>query len=318
MDSLDKPFGTLPTSRYCKYIPIFVPLQPILNIQTKMRLRYAYVSVLLLMSFSTIANVWASSSLSPDGRAFSYAVSSDTVRESRALSEGDGDSVETQKEDSIFKTLNLGEVVVTAAMKEVEMKGDTTVINANAFQTPEGAYLEELLKRVPGLEYEKQNKTMTYNGLPIHEINVNGESFFGGNSTLALENLPAKLVSKIKVYDKRSELEKITKVRKGGENYVLDLQTKREFNGTLITSAGIGRGNNEKKEAELISNLFRQTGDNISVIARSGNKNMTSRYPDNRQDNVAMNFAKKVFQAVHPLWQHDIQSLCQWQREHPI
>lgn len=156
------------------------------------------------------------------------------------MSEGDGDSVETQKEDSIFKTLNLGEVVVTAAMKEVEMKGDTTVINANAFQTPEGAYLEELLKRVPGLEYEKQNKTITYNGLPIHEINVNGESFFGGNSTLALENLPAKLVSKIKVYDKRSELEKITKVRKGGENYVLDLQTKREFNGTLITSAGIG------------------------------------------------------------------------------
>lgn len=117
MDSLGKPFGTLPTSRYCKYTPIFVPLQPILNIQTKMRLRYAYVSVPLLMSFSTIANVWASSSLSPDGRAFSYAVSSDTVRESRALSEGDGDSVETQKEDSIFKTLNLGEVVVTAAMK---------------------------------------------------------------------------------------------------------------------------------------------------------------------------------------------------------
>ena len=77
-------FVFLPTSRYCKYTPIFVPLQPILNIQTKMRLRYAYVSVLLLMSFSTIANVWASSSLSPDGRAFSYAVSSDTVRESRA------------------------------------------------------------------------------------------------------------------------------------------------------------------------------------------------------------------------------------------
>lgn len=247
-----------------------------------MRLRYAYVPVLLLMSFSAMANVWASSFLSHYERDFRLAVSGDTVRGSR-----------TSKQDSIFKTLNLDEVVVTAAIKEVEMKGDTTVINADAFKTAEGAYLEELLKRVPGLEYEKQNKTMTYNGLPIHEINVNGESFFGGNSTLALENLPAKLVSKIKVYDKRSELEKITKVRKGGENYVLDLQTKREFNGTLITSAGIGWGNNEKKEAELISNLFRQTGDNISVIARSGNRYMTSRYPDNRQDNVAMNFAKK-------------------------
>lgn len=247
-----------------------------------MRLRYAYVPVLLLMSFSAMANVWASSFLSHNERDFRLAVSGDTVRGSR-----------TSKQDSIFKTLNLDEVVVTAAIKEVEMKGDTTVINANAFKTPEGAYLEELLKRVPGLEYDKQDKTITYNGLPIHEINVNGESFFGGNSTLALENLPAKLVSKIKVYDKRSELEKITKVRKGGENYVLDLQTKREFNGTLITSAGIGRGNNDKKEAELISNLFRQTGDNISVIARSGNRYMTSLCPDNRQDNVAMNFAKK-------------------------
>lgn len=247
-----------------------------------MRLRYTYVPVLLLLAFSTMANVWASSFLSPNGRDFSFAVSGDTARDSC-----------TSKQDSIFKTLNLDEVVITAAMKEVEIKGDTTVINANAFKTPEGAYLEELLKRVPGLEYDKQTKEMTYNGLPIHEINVNGENFLGGNSTLALENLPAKLVSKIKVYDKRSELEKITKVRKGGENYVLDLQTKREFNGTLITSAGIGRGNNDKKDAELISNLFRQSGDNISLIARSGNKSMTTRYPDNRQDNVAMNFAKK-------------------------
>ena len=128
-----------------------------------MRLRYAYVPVLLLLSLSTMANVWASSFLSRNERDFRLAVSSDTVRGSR-----------TFKQDSIFKTLLLGEVVVTASMKEVEQKGDTTVINANAYKTPEGAYLEELLKRVSGLEYDKQKKTITYNGLPIHEINVNG------------------------------------------------------------------------------------------------------------------------------------------------
>ncbi|WP_257882244.1 hypothetical protein [Segatella salivae] len=49
-------------------------------------------------------------------------------------------------------------MVVTATMKEVEIKGDTTVINANAFYTPEGAYLEELLKRVPGLEYKSRTR----------------------------------------------------------------------------------------------------------------------------------------------------------------
>lgn len=91
-----------------------------------MRLRYAYVSVLLLMSFSTIANVWASSSLSPDGRAFSYAVSSDTVRESRALSEGDGDSVETQKEDSIFVLTLIGTGTASAPAFFEEAESSST------------------------------------------------------------------------------------------------------------------------------------------------------------------------------------------------
>lgn len=94
--------------------------------------------------------------------------------------------------------IELAEVVVTAPMKEVELAGDTTVINASAYKTPEGSNLEELVKRIPGLEYDSQNKSLTYNGLPIAEINVNGEAFFAGNHALALENLPADVVSRIK------------------------------------------------------------------------------------------------------------------------
>ena len=96
-----------------------------------MRLRYAYVPVLLLMSFSAMANVWASSFLSHNERDFRLAVSGDTVRGSR-----------TSKQDSIFKTLNLDEVVVTAAIKEVEMKGDTTVIMPMPSKLPRGLTLK--------------------------------------------------------------------------------------------------------------------------------------------------------------------------------
>lgn len=195
--------------------------------------------------------------------------------------------------------LELSEVVVTAPIKEVELVGDTTVINADAYRIPEGSNLEELVKKIPGLEYDRQNKTLVYNGLPIAEINVNGEAFFAGNHALALENLPADLVSRIKVYDKRSEMEKFMGIKTGEENYVLDLQTKKEFNGTLMTSVAAGKGNNKKKEAELISNFFKTGGENLSVIAKSGNRNMTSTNKDNRQDNVAVNFLKKFGKKIH-------------------
>ena len=195
--------------------------------------------------------------------------------------------------------LELSEVVVTAPIKEVELVGDTTVINADAYRIPEGSNLEELVKKIPGLEYDRQNKTLVYNGLPIAEINVNGEAFFAGNHALALENLPSDLVSRIKVYDKRSEMEKFMGIKTGEENYVLDLQTKKEFNGTLMTSVAAGKGNNKKKEAELISNFFKTGGENLSVIAKSGNRNMTSANKDNRQDNVAVNFLKKFGKKIH-------------------
>ena len=195
--------------------------------------------------------------------------------------------------------IKLAEVLVTAPVKEIDMAGDTTVINADAYRTPEGSNLEELVRKIPGLEYDDRSKSLSYNGLVISEINVNGEAFFSGNHVLALENLPADLISRIKVYDKRSEMEKFTGVRTVDENYVLDLQTKKELNGTLITSVAVGKGNKKKKEAELISNFFKADGENLSVIAKSGNRDITTENKKNRQDNIAVNFLKKFGETVH-------------------
>lgn len=195
--------------------------------------------------------------------------------------------------------IKLAEVLVTAPVKEIDMVGDTTVINADAYRTPEGSNLEELVRKIPGLEYDDRSKSLSYNGLVISEINVNGEAFFSGNHVLALENLPANLISRIKVYDKRSEMEKFTGVRTVDENYVLDLQTKKELNGTLITLVAVGKGNKKKKEAELISNFFKADGENLSVIAKSGNRDITTENKKNRQDNIAVNFLKKFGETVH-------------------
>lgn len=189
--------------------------------------------------------------------------------------------------------IELGEVTVKGEIRETSQVGDTTVINAAAYKTPEGSYLETLVKRIPGMEYDSTNKTLKYNGLPIKEINVNGEAFFAGDNRMALENLPVNIISKIKVYDKKSKLEKLTGVKTGDENYVLDLQTKEEFNGTLLASGKAGYGNNNKKDFDLQGNYFQKNGTNLSIIAHSGNLDMKTSYKDNIQENIAMNFMKK-------------------------
>lgn len=191
------------------------------------------------------------------------------------------------------KGIELGEVTVTAKEPDIRMIGDTTIINASVYKTPEGAYLQDLVRRIPGLEYDEQSKSLTYNGLPIHEINVNGEAFFSGNIGIPLENLPAAFIGSLKVYDKLTETELATGMDDGKERYVLDLQTKTKFNKTYFASAQAGYGNNHKKENEAQFNYFRKGGDNFSFLLNSGNKNQNSTYSDNISNSAAMNMSHK-------------------------
>ncbi len=206
-----------------------------------------------------------------------------------------GDSVSVNVGTIVLKDddIRIGEVVVTGNLQEVVMEGDTTVINAAAYKTPEGSYLEDLVKRIPGLVYDKKEHSLTYNGLPISEINVNGKPFFSGSMQTALENLPVDLISKLKVYDKRSEEEEFTGVGNGEKRYVLDLQTKAELNKTWLTNATVGYGNHKKKDLEGQVNFFEKDGDNLSLIARSTNRYQNSTYKDNINNSLGLNITHK-------------------------
>ena len=177
-------------------------------------------------------------------------------------------------------TLHLDEVTVTAPIRSMEQKGDTVIFNANAFKVPEDAYLEALVRRIPGLNYDPKTHSMSFNGYPIREITVNGKEFFKGNSRIALENIPASFVSRLKVYDKETEKEKATGIKDTDKNYVLDLQTPKRLNGTLNASAEAGYGSQKKKEINGQVFRFEEGGDNFSIVGRTGNRNFTT--PDKR------------------------------------
>lgn len=204
----------------------------------------------------------------------------------------DSDSVAVALADSLLSSIELDEVVVTARVKPIIMRGDTTIINASSFGVGKGDDLEELVRRIPGMEYDKQSKTLKYNGQVIHEIVVNGQKFMDSNLSEGLRILSADLVDKIKVYDKRDEEEAIMKIRRGNRHMVLDLQTSRCFNGVMSADAELAYGNQDKRQFMLRAQRFVIGGDNFMFDVSTGNKDIDTRYKGNRRDGAFLNISK--------------------------
>lgn len=118
------------------------------------------------------------------------------------------------------------EANVVARLAQVEMKADTFVFNADAFRMPEGAVLEELIKKLPGVEVAEDG-TITHNGKTIKKIMVDGKEFFGNNTEMSMKNIPTKMVKNVKAYERQSDYSRITGIDDGEEESVLDLTVKK-------------------------------------------------------------------------------------------
>ena len=104
--------------------------------------------------------------------------------------------------------------VVTAMAQKVNLKEDTFVYNSAAYRTPEGSVVEELVKRLPGAEVSDDG-TIKINGKEVKKILVDGKEFMTGDTKTALKNLPTSIIEKIKAYDEKSDLSKVTGIDDG-------------------------------------------------------------------------------------------------------
>lgn len=195
--------------------------------------------------------------------------------------------------DTIFLDNNgiiLNEIVITAKQPDIQEKQDTTIINATAFKTPQNAYLHELIKRIPGINYDERSGKLSYNGKAIQAIELNGKPFFNRDTKVALDNLPAKFISKIRIYNKEDS----KKLNQNTPYYILDLQTKEEFNGSFLNSVMAGYGTRKKQSLEGQSNYFEKDGDNISLILNRSNKELNTLYGKNMANSLGLNFYKNM------------------------
>lgn len=148
----------------------------------------------------------------------------------------------------------LMEVVIKAAKAQIKMRGDTIEYDATTFKVPEGSSVEELLKRLPGMEVELDG-TILSDGKTVSEVTVDGKSFFGSNPKAATENLPAESISKVQVFDKKNEEEEITGSTSESQDKTMNLELKEDYK-----SGGFGRliaGVGTEERAELKGNFNR-------------------------------------------------------------
>ena len=145
--------------------------------------------------------------------------------------------------------------VVTAMAQKVTLKEDTFVYNSSAYRTPEGSVVEELVKRLPGAEVSDDG-TIKINGKEVKKILVDGKEFMTGDTKTALKNLPTSIIEKIKAYDEKSDLSKVTGIDDGEEQTVLDFGIKKGMNRGLISNIDLGVGNKSRYNMRGMGGYF--------------------------------------------------------------
>ena len=159
--------------------------------------------------------------------------------------------------------LILKETVVTGRAAQVIAKKDTLVYNPEAYRTPEGSPIEELIKRMPGAEIDEDGN-ITINGKQVQKILLDGKEFMLGDIETALKNLPISIIQNVKFYDQQSDQARITGIDDGNKETVLDFTIKRGMNRGYMTNLDIAGGTHHRYASRGMGSSFT---DNTRVMA---------------------------------------------------
>ncbi|MBR1464086.1 MAG: TonB-dependent receptor [Prevotella sp.] len=149
----------------------------------------------------------------------------------------------------------LKETTVTAQAAKVVVVEDTFIYNAAAYRVPEGSVIEELVKKLPGADVD-ENGTITINGKTVKKVKVDGKEFMTGDTKIAMKNLPTAIVEKVKAYDEKSDLARITGIDDGDESTVLDFGLKPGMHKGVFANADLGVGTKHRYSEKVMGSYM--------------------------------------------------------------
>ena len=212
--------------------------------------------------------------------------------EVKGLAEGDyrlvitHQSYETLKKDFSIsnsqKSIDLGSLPLQKAVKllegvtvtndaPVQIKNDTVQFRADAFKTKPNATVEDLLKKIPGMQVDKSGN-VTAQGETVQKVYVDGKEFFGNDPKLATKNLTADMVESVQVFDDMSEQAKFTKIDDGSKQKAINIKLKKDKNKGVFGRALAAAGDQGRYEGNLSFNKF-NGNQRLSVLFNANNIN---------------------------------------------
>jgi hypothetical protein len=167
---------------------------------------------------------------------------------------------------------SLDEVMISAVIP-IQIKKDTIAFNASSFKVNHDDTIEELLKKLPGVELDSDGKIIAQ-GNEVTKIFVDGKEFFGGDPSIVLKNLSADAVAKIEVIDKQSDESELTGINDGNKEVVINFSLKKTKTNRGFGKVSAGMGLDSKYFSNLNYNKF-SSKTQLSVIGKFNNINVT-------------------------------------------
>ena len=149
----------------------------------------------------------------------------------------------------------LKETVITGRAAQVIVRKDTIMYNPEAFRTPEGSAIEELIKRIPGAEVDEDGN-ITINGKEVKKILLDGKEFMLGDVETALKNIPVSIIQNLKFYDQQSDQSRITGIEDGEKETVLDFSIKKGMNRGYMTNLDLAAGTKHRYASRVMGSSF--------------------------------------------------------------
>lgn len=165
----------------------------------------------------------------------------------------------------------LGELEVVAVKTPIKVMEDTVEYNVDSYHTQPNAVVEDLLKRLPGVEVDSDGK-ITANGKTISKFLVNGKDFFSDDPQVASKNLPVDMIDKLQVIDRKSEMARLTGVDDGEDETVINLTVKKGMDNGWFGNAEAGYGTDDRYSGSFNVNRF-WNGNQITFLGNLNNIN---------------------------------------------
>lgn len=179
-----------------------------------------------------------------------------------------------------FKTVNmklkatlLKEVIIKGQAAAIKIKGDTTEFNAGSYTIQPNDKVEDLLKKMPGIQIDKDGK-ITAQGKTVEKVLVDGEEFFGDDPTLVTKNLRADMVDKVQLFEKSSDQAAFTGVDDGNKTQTLNIKLKEDKKSGYFGKVDVGAGTDEFYQGQVMFNKFKAK-QKFSLYGTAGNNGKT-------------------------------------------